>query len=55
MANGVGLKKGLRYMLKMIKKIICKFKGHQVQRAGSCPFTGKTYDVCVRCQSLRMV
>lgn len=33
----------------MIKKIICKFKGHIFIDAGTCPFTGKTYIVCKKC------
>ena len=33
----------------MIKKIICIFKNHDFIDAGSCPFTGKSYQGCVRC------
>lgn len=33
----------------MIKKIICKIKGHNFIDAGSCPFTGKTYIICSKC------
>ena len=33
----------------MIKYIICKIKKHTFVLSGSCPFTGKTYDVCTRC------
>lgn len=32
----------------MIKKIICKFKGH-CSRTASCPFTGNTYEICADC------
>jgi hypothetical protein len=42
-------------MLKIIKKITCKIKGHKLERAGSCPFTGKTYDACIRCQAFKVV
>ena len=55
MVNGEGLRKGLVFMPTIVKKIICKIKGHSNIRAGSCPFTGKTYDVCSRCQVLKMV
>jgi hypothetical protein len=34
----------------MIFNIIkCKIKGHVLVPAGSCPYTGKTYDGCTRC------
>jgi hypothetical protein len=34
----------------MIFNIIkCKIKGHLLMSAGSCPYTGKTYDECTRC------
>lgn len=36
----------------IIKKIICKMKGHTLVEAGSCPFTGMSYDACTRCNSL---
>jgi hypothetical protein len=26
----------------IIKKIVCKFKGHVLVDAGACPFTGNT-------------
>ena len=29
--------------------IICRFKGHVLREAGTCPYTGSTYDVCTRC------
>jgi hypothetical protein len=35
----------------MLNKIICKFKGHKLISAGSCPYTGKTYDVCSKCMT----
>jgi len=37
----------------MIKQIIlffiCKFKSHNLVDAGTCPFTGKSYEDCLRC------
>jgi hypothetical protein len=40
----------------MVKKIlslfICKIKNHNFIDAGSCPFTGKKYNACTRCESL---
>jgi hypothetical protein len=37
----------------MIKQIrlffICKIKSHDIVDAGSCPFTGKSYNGCARC------
>jgi hypothetical protein len=33
----------------MLKFIICKIKNHVLVSAGSCPFTGKNYNVCTRC------
>lgn len=36
----------------MINKIICKIKKHSFVLAGSCPYTGKTYSVCLRCKKL---
>jgi hypothetical protein len=37
----------------MIKQIalffICKIKSHILVDAGSCPFTGKSYNACIRC------
>jgi hypothetical protein len=37
----------------MIKKIIlffiCKLKNHSMVDGGSCPFTGKSYNTCLRC------
>lgn len=32
----------------MINSIKCLFKGHNNVQ-GSCPFTGKTYDICQNC------
>jgi hypothetical protein len=35
-----------------IKSIVCKAKGHDLVVAGSCPFTGSTYDYCERCKAM---
>lgn len=32
-----------------LKSIFCKIKSHKLVSAGSCPFTGSTYDYCERC------
>lgn len=39
-------------MINLFKAIICKFKGHDLEYAGSCPFTGSTYDVCNKCMAM---
>lgn len=36
----------------MIKKITCFIKGHTLAKAGACPFTGKSYDICKKCAKL---
>jgi hypothetical protein len=36
----------------MIKAFICKIKEHNMMPAGSCPFTGKTYNICSRCNKM---
>ncbi len=37
-------------MIRQLSNIlVCKFKGHELVSAGSCPFTGKSYDACTRC------
>jgi hypothetical protein len=33
----------------MINFVICKIKKHNFINAGSCPFTGKSYNACTRC------
>ena len=33
----------------MINKIICRVKGHTLIEAGTCPYTGSTYNLCTRC------
>ena len=37
------------YMLNLIKKIVCVFKEHDLRFAGKCPYTMRTYNVCLRC------
>jgi hypothetical protein len=32
--------------------VICKTKGHTLITAGSCPFTGKTYNACTKCGAM---
>jgi hypothetical protein len=32
--------------------LVCKVKGHTLKKAGSCPFTGMTYDYCSRCNKM---
>jgi hypothetical protein len=34
----------------VVNYIICKIKDHDLVDAGSCPFTGKTYLACIRCE-----
>lgn len=37
-------------MIKQIlKMIVCRVKSHTLIAAGSCPFTGKSYNACTRC------
>jgi|LauGreDrversion4_2_1035121.scaffolds.fasta_scaffold13219_5 hypothetical protein len=36
----------------MLNALFCKIVGHKLKKAGSCPFTGKTYDFCVRCTKM---
>jgi hypothetical protein len=33
----------------LLNYFICKLKKHTLVDAGSCPFTGKNYQVCLRC------
>lgn len=37
---------------KMLNLFICKLKGHNFIDGGYCPFTGKTYNVCIKCESV---
>jgi hypothetical protein len=34
----------------MIKKFLCTVKGHNIEES-SCPYTMRTYQVCIRCGS----
>jgi hypothetical protein len=36
----------------LFKYLICKFFGHRLNSAGSCPYTGLAYDYCERCESM---
>jgi len=33
----------------MFNRIKCRIKGHILIQAGTCPFTGSTYEYCERC------
>jgi hypothetical protein len=33
----------------IINYFICKVKTHMIIDGGSCPFTGKNYNSCIRC------
>jgi hypothetical protein len=37
---------------KMLSLFICKLRGHNFVDAGSCPFTGKAYNACTKCESM---
>jgi hypothetical protein len=39
-------------IINLIKSIKCKFVGHSLKLAGSCPFTGSTYDYCEKCNAM---
>ena len=39
-------------MIKLINRIVCRFNGHDWQQAGTCPFTGSTYDYCHKCETM---
>lgn len=36
----------------MFNWIICAIIDHKIVKAGACPFTGKTYDICKRCTQM---
>ena len=36
----------------IVNVIKCKIKGHILVPAGSCPFTGSTYQHCERCGAM---
>ena len=37
---------------KFISIIKCKINGHTLVQAGTCPFTGSTYEYCERCSAM---
>jgi len=37
-------------MINLIKRTRCKLMGHELEHAGSCPFTGATYYYCNKCK-----
>ena len=42
--------------MKIFKYILCKLNGHILDiDAGSCPYTGKTYKACRRCERLEAI
>ena len=42
-------------MIKYYKDlIVCWIVKHRWVSAGSCPFTGKAYDICTRCTSTKI-
>jgi hypothetical protein len=51
MVNGSGLRMELSKP-NWFNVIKCKFKGHALIHAGSCPFTGMRYDYCERCSAM---
>lgn len=36
----------------LIKALICGIKEHKLVMAGTCPFTGSTYQYCKRCSAM---
>jgi len=36
----------------MLNFLKCRYKGHILKEAGTCPYTGSTYDFCERCESM---
>ena len=36
----------ISYLFKIIN---CKIKNHTLVTSGTCPFTGKSYNICTRC------
>lgn len=37
---------------RIIGLVVCTFKDHVLTYAGSCPFTGSTYEYCERCKAM---
>jgi len=46
------MKSIIKYILRFKNSFACKLNGHLLIPAGSCPFTGHSYQVCTRCNSL---
>lgn len=36
-------------MIHIVKRLRCRVFGHKLVQAGTCPFTGSTYDYCEPC------
>jgi hypothetical protein len=36
----------------LLQSIVCRFKDHVLVSAGSCPYTGRTYQLCTRCTAM---
>jgi hypothetical protein len=51
MENGLELKME-KVKFNLLNIIKCKFKGHTKVYAGTCPFTGSTYEYCKRCSAM---
>jgi hypothetical protein len=41
-----------KYMINLVEKIVCLFKGHDLSFAGTCPYTQRAYNVCLRCTKM---
>lgn len=39
-------------MLRFLNSVYCKIASHDLVEAGSCPFTGQHYYVCLRCDTM---
>jgi len=39
-------------MKNQINGIVCKIRKHILVHAGTCPFTGSTYQFCERCNAM---
>jgi len=39
-------------MIHLIKRTVCKLRGHSLVHAGLCPFTGVTYYYCNKCEMM---
>jgi hypothetical protein len=36
----------------MFSALLCKIVGHKLEKAGACPFTGKSYNYCRICKKM---